>query len=265
MRWRRDQRGLPTSLYQRAAYNRIAHEPSHNARRDLRSSATIAHGQVQHHILDRMSPVAQSEPSSASGQLMALGHRLKDREGGIPLGEVVDGLGRTGIGMTLLLLSLPALIPIPGPFGLVFGSVVAVVSMQLMFGARRLILPNVIRARELPATAIKAMVDKGVPLLQRAERWLKPRRLLPLTGVLGRMALGLPLMVMGIAVALPVPTGNVPPVASLIVLSLGLMMRDGAAIVVGLVLAVLALSWFAFLFTFGAQVLDWLWFRIDWS
>jgi hypothetical protein len=101
------------------------------------------------------------ESSTASAQLMALSRRLKDRDGGVPLGEIVDGLGRTGIGMTLLLLSLPALIPIPGPFGLAFGSIVALVSLQLMLGARRLLLPGFVRARELPASAVRAMADRG--------------------------------------------------------------------------------------------------------
>jgi hypothetical protein len=206
-----------------------------------------------------MTDASPLERSTASGQLMALGHRLGQVGDTVTLGEIVDGLGRTGIGMTLLLLSLPALIPIPGPFGLVFGSIVALVSAQLMFGARRLILPPFIRSRALPSSAVKAMVAKGVPLLQRAEVHLRPRRLLPLTGKAGRMALAIPLILMGVAVALPVPMGNVPPVASLIALSLGLMLRDGVAVLVGLALAIAAVLWFALLFFFGAQMLDWLW------
>jgi hypothetical protein len=199
------------------------------------------------------------ENATASGQLMALGARIANRNGSVALGEVIDGLGRTGIGMTIMLLSLPALIPLPGPIGIIFGSVVALVSLQLMLGARRLMLPAIIRSRTVPTSAIRAMITKGVPLLRGVERRLKPRRLLPLTGRLGRMALGLPLMLMGVAVALPVPTGNVPPVAALIAISLGLMMRDGIAVLVGLVLAVFALLWFAFLFVFGAQLLGSMW------
>jgi hypothetical protein len=195
--------------------------------------------------------------ATASAHLAALGARFDDRLQPVPIGEIVDALGRTGIGMTLLLLSLPALIPIPGPFGVVFGSTVALVSLQLMFGARRLLLPSLLRERTVPASAVQAMVVKGVPLLRKVERFLKPRRLLPLTGKAGRMALGLPIALMGVAVALPVPLGNVPPVASLIALSLGIMMRDGVAVLLGLLLAVLAMVWFALLFLFGAQVLDW--------
>jgi hypothetical protein len=208
---------------------------------------------------------AVAESATASGQLAALGARIDGRDGGISIGEVIDGLGRTGIGMTILLLSLPALIPLPGPFGVVFGSVVVLVSLQLMLGARRLMVPDIIRSRELPASAVRSMVAKGVPLLRKVEHRLRPRRLLPMTGRLGRMALSLPIMLMGVAVALPVPTGNVPPVAALIVISLGLMMRDGVAVLVGLGLAVLALLWFAFLFAFGAQAFQWLMALVSWG
>jgi hypothetical protein len=209
-------------------------------------------------------PAAAAEQATASGQLISLAAKLEGRTETIGIGEIVDGLGRTGIGMTLLLLSLPALIPIPGPFGLVFGSVVALVSLQLMLGARRLLLPAFIRDLMLPAATVRAMLAKSIPLLKRAERFLKPRRMLPLTGRMGRMALGLPLALMGVAVALPVPLGNVPPVASLIALSLGLMMRDGVAILAGLALAVGAILWFAALFLFGAQILEWLQVLIGW-
>ena len=211
-----------------------------------------------------MKPLAE-EGGAATGPLLALARSIGDRADGVPLGEIVDGLGRAGIGMTLLILSLPALIPLPGPFGMVFGCLVALVSLQMMFGAQRLFLPAFVRSWRLPAHAVRAMIDKGVPLLRRAERLLKRRRLLPLTGRLGRMALGLPLLVMGVAVALPVPTGNVPPVASLIAISLGLVARDGVAVLVGLGLAVLAIGWFALLFFFGAELLEWLWRLVGWA
>jgi hypothetical protein len=182
---------------------------------------------------------------------------MESRTDKISLGEIVDGLGHAGIGMMLLILSLPALVPIPGPIGFVFGLLVALVAMQLVLGARQIVLPDFARKWRIPASAVRAFAAKGEPILRRVEKWLRPRRLLVLTGQRGRMALGLPIMLMGFAVALPIPTGNVPPVASLIVLSLGLINRDGLAVIFGLILAVVAVGWFALLYFFGAQM--WLW------
>jgi hypothetical protein len=198
------------------------------------------------------------ETSTASWQMALLADRLAGRREHVSLGEVVDGLGRTGICMTLILLTLPALIPVPGPFGLVFGSIVTFISGQLILGARRLWLPELIRNRKLPVSVVNTIVEKSVPVLKRAEALMRPRRLLPLTGRIGRMALGVPLALMAISIALPVPLGNVPPAASLIVLSLGLMLRDGVAVLVGLALAVFSVAWFAVLFLFGAQIWSWL-------
>jgi hypothetical protein len=157
----------------------------------------------------------------------------------------------------ILILSLPALIPIPGPVGFVFGLFVALVALQLMLGAKRVVLPGFVRNCRLPASAVRAMAAKGEPILRKVEARLRPRRLLMLTGKTGRMALGVPIMLMGLAVAVPIPTGNVPPVASLIVLSLGLINRDGLAIIVGLILAILAVGWFVLLFLFGAEMWNW--------
>lgn len=154
---------------------------------------------------------------TASGQLQSLNDRLAGRERPVAVGEIVDGLGRAGIGMTLLILSLPALIPIPGPIGLIFGSAVMLVGLQLGLGAQRLLLPSLIRVRELPVQALRTALVKVIPLLSSVEKLMTPRRLLPLTGALGRMALSVPLILMGVAIVLPVPLGNVPPVISLMV------------------------------------------------
>ena len=54
---------------------------------------------------------------------------LAQSQGGISLGEVLSTLGRTSMAFTILVLALPALTPIPGPFGVVFGSALAIVEI----------------------------------------------------------------------------------------------------------------------------------------
>lgn len=201
---------------------------------------------------------------TASSRLLGLGERMAASTGTVTLGEIVDALGPAAMGTVLLVLTLPALLPIPGPVGLVFGTILAFISAQLMFGARRLWLPDVIRRRALPAVTVAKLVELGAPFLRRAETRLKPRRLLPLTGRIGRMALALPLVLMAIAIALPIPLGNVPPALSVIALALGLTMRDGVAVLIGLMLAVCAAIWMAVLILVGSQVVDRLAALVGW-
>lgn len=211
----------------------------------------------------------ETEPSdetygTASGRLMALVRHVEGRKA-ITLGEVLDGMGRAGMGLTILLLALPALIPLPGPFGMFFGACLALVALQVLAGARRIWLPNWLRARALPAHAVRAMAEKAVPWLLRVERHLEPRRLKVLTGVVARAALGLPILVLAITIALPIPFGNVLPVLALAVFALALLERDGLAVLVGLILSAVAVGWAVFLVVAGAKMTRFLWDLIGWG
>jgi hypothetical protein len=133
---------------------------------------------------------------------------LKKTEGRVSLGKVLNDLGQVGMGMTLLVLTIPALIPIPGPFGLIFGLLIAFVSLQIMIGWKRLWLPPFIQTRGIDASLVALIANKAAALIKRVEQWLKPRRLLPLTGKIGRIALAVPILLMALTLALPVPLGN---------------------------------------------------------
>ena len=51
------------------------------------------------------------------------------------------------------------------------------------------------------------------------------------------------IVLLGFALILPVPFGNPPPGIALILLGLGLMARDGLAVLIALCLGLLALAW----------------------
>ena len=100
------------------------------------------------------------------------------------------------------------------------------------------------------------MALRAAPWLQRAETLLRPRRMIALTNRFARAALMLPLLALAFVLALPIPFGNILPVAALTVFALGFLERDGAAILVALGLTVVALAWTALLVLAGAQVAD---------
>ncbi|ESX71600.1 hypothetical protein X759_21315 [Mesorhizobium sp. LSHC420B00] len=66
---------------------------------------------------------------------------LARAKGGLSIGEALEAMGQTGIGFSILFLAIPALTPIPGPFGMVFGSGLALVSLQIVAGNRRVWFP----------------------------------------------------------------------------------------------------------------------------
>jgi hypothetical protein len=212
---------------------------------------------------DPFEPPVASKIPNASTRLEALAEGISTER--ISLGEILDRLGSSALGLLLLILTIPALIPIPGPFGMIFGTLVALVAAQLLLGNRRMWLPQLVRARQVPASAVKTAIAKIVPYLRRAERYLKPRRMRLLTGRPARTALGLPIIVLGLAIALPIPLGNLLPALALIAFSLGFLARDGVAILAALGLSAVALGWVAFLLIAGTKVLDAVWGWLPWG
>lgn len=195
---------------------------------------------------------------AASGALTALVERVGDAEH-VRLGDIFDRLGPAGLGLALLVLSLPALIPLPGPFGVVFGIGLSLVAVQMMLGLPRLWLPRLVAERRIPSRLLRRAVDHAVPWLRRMERLTQRRRLRPLTRGSARMAIGVPVLLLAIALALPIPLGNLLPVVALVAIALALLEQDGLALLVALVLSAVAIAWVAALFFAGAGVVQFLW------
>ena len=162
--------------------------------------------------------------------------------GSVTLDELMSAMGRSSIAFAILILSLPALTPIPGPFGLVFGSCLAIVSLQIIAGFRRIWLPQFLGQRQVSGGTIELMVRYTAPLVARVETLLRKNRLRRFAGPRVQAFLGLPVLLLAIAVALPIPFGNMLPVAALVMIALGLMERDGLVTILGLGMGVIALA-----------------------
>lgn len=85
-------------------------------------------------------------PHTASNAIDDLLAACTDRDR-IVIGDVVDQLGAAGFPMLVLVLVLPALIPIPGPYGMVFGTAVAFLAIQMIICRRKPWLPAVLTRR----------------------------------------------------------------------------------------------------------------------
>jgi hypothetical protein len=169
----------------------------------------------------------------------------------VTLGRLLAVLGEQATAMVLLVFSIPAIIPTPGvPAGMIFGTVLVILSGQLVVGTRRFWLPKRLARIEVPRSLLSGMVVRLGPKLQWIETWLRPRW----TGLSGRAALrplGLVVVVMGVIIALPVPFGNVLPGLSVFFIALGLAQRDGVAIGIGLVFGIAAIAFTAFILLGG--------------
>lgn len=158
----------------------------------------------------------------------------------ISLGAVVDALGDRGYGVLIVLLALPNFLPfsIPG-FSALTGLPMAFFAGQLAIGMKQPWLPRFLLNRSVSARDFSAVVLKFLPAIRRCERFVRPRLSFLATG-LGERAIGLAAMALAILLALPIPFGNPPPAIALTLLALGVIERDGGAVIAGYVVGVAA-------------------------
>ncbi|MFT4182168.1 MAG: exopolysaccharide biosynthesis protein [Rhizobium sp.] len=188
-----------------------------------------------------------SEPDESMGRQAPRGvatarlaemRELARARGGLSIGEALEVMGPAGIAFTVLFLAIPALTPIPGPFGMVFGTALALISLQIMAGSRALWLPAMVRNRRVSPATFDLIVRHAIPMIARVEKIMRAGRLKILTGPMVQTLLGIPIFLLAVVIALPIPFGNILPVFSLVVLAVALMERDGLVALIGLLLAV---------------------------
>lgn len=177
---------------------------------------------------------------SASDRLRALSANVGD--GHASLGDIVRVLGDGAVGMLLLALAVPAMVPSPGiPLGAVCGAALVVVGVRLALGLRPDKLPGWLSRRTMPAAAVRFVAERSAAAIARIEALTRPR----LRWVSGRAAMpavGAAVAFLGVLILLPIPFGNTLPALAVAAMAIGLLRRDGAVVLGGACVGVLALG-----------------------
>ncbi|MBC8108719.1 MAG: exopolysaccharide biosynthesis protein [Anaerolineae bacterium] len=151
----------------------------------------------------------------------------------VTIGQIMDVLADRGHGVLIFLLSAPFLInPIPG-LSTAFGFAIGILGLCVTFSLRPW-LPNFIKRRTLTHDKLTKLIHGVERVLKKVERFAKPRLELFAHKKM-RWLCGLSLMSLAFLLALPIPIpfNNVPPAIPLVILSFGMLERDGLLILIG--------------------------------
>ena len=175
----------------------------------------------------------------------------------VALGSLAERFGMAGAGALLLLLAVPAFLPIPLPTGIPAGIAAALIGAQLAIGMKQPWLPAWLGRFRLR----RDQVAQGIARLFRVLRrlGLRLRRRMPrAVGVEGapRPLAGMVLVGCGIVLVLPVPFGNQLPSLAIAAIGLGLLRRDGVFVLAGYGFALATLAWTLTLLILGTEVVQ---------
>ncbi len=158
----------------------------------------------------------------------------RDGEPKLTLGEIVAAFGERGFGALILIIALVSLFPWPPGSKAILSIPIILLALELAFQRDRVWLPGWTLNRSLPRQTFARAVGRIMKPVRFVERLSKPR--MPwLTGEVADVVTGLTCVFLAVMLALPVPFGDLLPALTLIVLGLGIMQRDGVAILLGAV------------------------------
>ncbi|HEU4409757.1 MAG TPA: exopolysaccharide biosynthesis protein [Polyangiaceae bacterium] len=161
----------------------------------------------------------------------------------LTLGDLENALGDRSFGVLLLVLSIPALVP-----GVATVATVPLVllGLQLALGHATPWMPAFVRRRAMAKADFARIVRRVAPLVERVERYLRPRPSL-LVAPAGERLVGALCAVLAALLPVPLPFGNAIVVVPIMVLALGLVERDGQVALAGFFLGVACATLFVML------------------
>ena len=151
----------------------------------------------------------------------------------VTLAEIVGSLGDRGLGVLIAIFALPNILPSAVPFGNVpTGLPPLIFAIQLALGLDHLILPGFLARRTVGTQWLRALAPRVASVLSWFERLLTPR-MQWVTDPRAERIVGIIAIVLAMVSTLPIPFGHNLPALGLVLIGLGLIERDGLAILIG--------------------------------
>lgn len=174
-----------------------------------------------------------------SAVLASLARNAGDR---LSVADIVAVLRDRAFALLVVLLGLPNCLPMPPPIPLICGLLLALVAAQIAAGASAPWLPRALLRRSIPQDAVERAVTRALPVLQKLERWSRPRLTFLETPIAFRL-IGFLLLALALGLLVSAPViGQIPIGLAVCLVGLGLVERDGVLVVGGLVIGCIGLT-----------------------
>ncbi len=149
---------------------------------------------------------------------------------GVTIGALLDALKDRGFGVVLILFSFPnAILPIAW----ILGTPILYFAVQLVLGLREPWLPEALRRPSVSHETFDRLMAYVIKYLRIVEQWLEPRWTWLTSRAMERV-IGVYMVLLTLVLLVPiVPFGNALPAFGVGVMAVGLLEKDGLAIIVG--------------------------------
>lgn len=166
----------------------------------------------------------------------------------VSVSDLVQAMDSVGFGLVIMIFAFGIIIPTPPPFPSIISIPLVVFALQMMIGYPAPKLPKKFSNLTVKRSVLAMLVNKSSPYIRKVERILRPR-LLFMTSNIADKIVGFFVLLFSSFILLPIPLSNFIPGLGILIISFGLLGKDGLVIILGIVvgLAGIAISFTAVL------------------
>ncbi len=158
----------------------------------------------------------------------------------ITLKQMLEYMRGRAFGMVMVLLAVLSLVPNLFGHTILTGILMAILGAQMVMGFTHIHLPMQILKMSFSRSGIRKVMNVAAPQIAHIEKLLKPR-LIFMTEDIGKRIIGGIVIPLAILILIPFPFSNLIPAFSILVLSLGLIEKDGLVVLIGILISTSAL------------------------
>ncbi len=157
----------------------------------------------------------------------------------ISLKALLAAFHERGFGFFLFLFSLPAALPVPA-FGInaLIALPLLLLTAQQAVGRHTIWLPEKWQSKTISKTKVEGFITSATPWIKRLEFFIRPRLSFMTQGHISKL-IGVLGFIMALAVSIPLPLTNTVPSFGIAMMAIGVLMRDGLAVIGGAIVGTL--------------------------
>lgn len=159
----------------------------------------------------------------------------------LTVGQMLEQFDSRAFGAMLLVFGLLNCLPLPPGSSTILSLPILLLAPQIAWGSDVPWLPRKLLNHPLKRDDLRGLFRRLTPIVRRMELVTRPR-LKILFGPVGERLIGVVCTLLALVLVLPIPLGNLAPGATVAVLALALLQRDGLLALLGYLMAAVSVG-----------------------
>jgi hypothetical protein len=153
----------------------------------------------------------------------------------VPIKDLVDAMDSIGFGLAVMIFAFGLIIPLPPPFPSIISIPLVIFAAQMIAGYSSPKLPKRFANLSVKRSVLAMLIQKSSPYIRKMEKILRPR-LLFMTSPVAERVVGVFILIFSTFVLMPMPLSNFIPGLGVLIISFGLLGKDGLVVLCGILI-----------------------------